>query len=315
MLNLVWLSKEAIQIHTYFESLFYLIVTVFLVIGVLIEYFRLPLGITPGVGPLVGRVFIAAILLHTYPEVSSLIADVTDGIAQHLGEFNQFQLVLHRMGERLHEFSWSWMSVKGSLLMAISFLTFFLLYFTVHVAQAFLLYTWTLLYVFSPILIALFVLPQTAMATSALYRSLIEACLWKIVWAVLATLLWSTGVSDVAQHASLLSAICFNLILAGSLILTPFVVHSLAGKGLSTMNGTFGTIAIGGLTTFTPTAVAGASLATGKKMYNRTLNTADALTRKHFPKTNKVVKSTPRFRVPEKPPLFEKKDKNQEKKK
>jgi hypothetical protein len=313
MLDLAWISKEAVQIHAYFESLFYVIVTLFLVIGVLIEYFRLPLGITPSVGPLVGRAFIAAILLHTYPEVSSLIADVTDGISKHLGEFNQFKLVLDRMGERLHEFSWSWISVKGSLMMAISFLAFFLLYFTVHVAQAFLLYTWTLLYVFSPILIALFVLPQTAGATSALYRSLIEASLWKIVWAVLATLLWSTGVSDVAQHASLLSSICFNLILAGSVVLTPFVVHALAGKGVSSMNGTFGSIAVGGLAAFTPTAVVGAGAAAGKKMYNRTLNTADSLTRKHFPKTNEMVKATPRFRVPEKPPVFE--QKNKEKKK
>jgi hypothetical protein len=313
MLDLAWISKEAVQIHAYFESLFYVIVTLFLVIGVLIEYFRLPLGITPSVGSLVGRAFIAAILLHTYPEISSLIADVTDGVSKHLGEFNQFKLVLDRMGERLHEFSWSWISVKGSLMMAISFLAFFLLYFTVHVAQAFLLYTWTLLYVFSPVLIALFVLPQTAGATSALYRSLIEASLWKIVWAVLATLLWSTGVSDVAQHASLLSSICFNLILAGSVVLTPFVVHALAGKGVSSMNGTFGSVAVGGLAAFTPTAVVGAGAVAGKKMYNRTLNTADSLTRKHFPRTNKMVKATPRFRVPEKPPVFEQKDKEKKK--
>lgn len=315
MLDLAWISKEAVQIHAYFQSLFYLLVTVFLIVGVLIEYFRLPLGITPSVGPLVGRVFIAAILLHTYPEVSSLIADVTDGVSKHLGEFTQIKLVLDRMGERLHEFSWSWMSVKGSLLMAISFLTFFILYFTVHVAQAFLLYTWTLLYVFSPLLIALFALPQTAGATSALYRSLIEAGLWKIVWAVLATLLWSTGVSDIAQHANVLTAICFNIILAGSLILTPFVIHSLAGKGLSAMTGTFGSVAIGGLATFTPTAAVGTTIAAGKKMYNRTLNTADSLTKKNFPKTNEIVKATPRFRVSEKPPIFEKKNKDKEKKK
>lgn len=307
MLDLSWISKEAIQIHAYFESLFYVLVTVFLVLGVLIEYFRLPLGVTPSAGRLVGRVFIAALLLHTYPEVSRLIADVTDGISQHLGNFNQFQLVLDRMGERLHEFSWSWISVKGSLLMAISFLTFFLLYFTVHVAQAFLLYTWTLLYVFSPILIALYALPQTAVATSALYRALIEAGLWKIVWAVLATLLWSTGVSDAAQHANLLSAICFNLILAGSLVLTPFVVHALAGKGLSAMTGTFGSVAVGGLTTFTPAAVVGTSVAAGKRMYNRSLNTADALTRHRFPKANQAISNAPRFKVAEKSPIFEKK--------
>ena len=307
MLDLSWISKEALQIHAYFESLFYVVVTLFLLLGVLINYFRLPLGEVPSVGPLVGRIFIAAILLHLYPEISSLLADLTDGIAKHLGDFNQFQLVLNRMGERLHEFSWSWISVKGSLLMAFSFLTFFLLYFTVHVAQAFLLYTWTLLYIFSPILIALYALPQTSIATTALFRSLIEAGLWKIVWAVLATLLWSTGVSDIAQHANVLSAICFNIILAGSLVLTPFVVHSLAGMGVAGMTRTVGTLAVGGVTTITPARVVSAGAAASKRFYNRSLGTAETLTQKYFPKTNRAMKAAPRFRVAKRPSVFEKK--------
>ena len=310
MLDMGWIAKEAAQIHAYFEGLFYALVTLFLVLGVLIEYFRLPLGGVPSVGPLVGRVFIAAILLHTYPEVSNLLADVTDGVAKHLGDFNQVRLVLDRMGDRLQEFSWSWISVKGSLIMAISFLAFFALYLTVYVAQAFLLYTWTLLYIFSPILIALYALPQTAVVTGALYRSLIEASLWKVVWAVLAALLWSTGVSDLAQHADILSAICFCIILAGSVVLTPFVVHSRAGKGVAGMTRTLGSVAVGGIATFTPAAVVGAGAAATKRVYNRTLQGADVLTKKYFPKANQAVKSAPRFRVAEKPPLFEKKKEN-----
>jgi len=306
MLDLAWISKEAIQIHKYFESLFYALTTVLLLLGVLIEYFKLPLASVPAIGPLVGRILIAFVLLHTYPEASRLCADLTDGISRHLGDFNQFKLVLDRMGDRLGEFSWSWVSVKGSLILGISFLAFFLLYFSIHVAQAFLLYTYTLLYVFSPVLIALFTLPQTAGATRALYRSLFEASCWKIVWSVLATLLWSTGVSDLAQHENLLSAICFNLILAGSLILTPFLVHALAGKGVSSMTGTLGTIAIGGLTTITPAKALSAGARFGKRSYNRAVAVSDAVTRKRFPKVNEYVRQAPLFRVPSPPPLFEK---------
>jgi hypothetical protein len=150
-------------------------VTVLVLIGVLTEYFKMPLGVVPGFGTLVSRALIAAILLHTYPEVARILADIADGMAKHLGDLNQFKFVLDRMGDKLHEFSWSWVSVKGSLVLAVSFLTFFLLYFSVHVTQAFLIYTWTVLYVFSPVLIALYVLPQTASATKSLYRSLFEA--------------------------------------------------------------------------------------------------------------------------------------------
>ncbi len=149
MTDLSWLSQQANTIHAYFTSIFYAFVTVLILIAVIAEYFRMPLGGAPAFGTLVSRALIAAILLHTYPEVSRLVADFADGMAKQLGDLNQFKFVLDRMGDKLHEFSWSWVSVKGSLILAVSFLTFFLLYFSVHVTQAFLIYTWTVLYVFT----------------------------------------------------------------------------------------------------------------------------------------------------------------------
>src|ERR1035438_1208066 len=122
------------------------------------------------------------------------------------------------------------LSVKEGLMLAVSFIAFFILYLSVHLADACMIYTWTLCYVFSPILIALFVLPQTAGATRALYRAIIEVSFWKIVWSVLATLLWSAALSDINKPGtdiSFISAICFNLMLAFSLAVTPKVVHAL----------------------------------------------------------------------------------------
>jgi hypothetical protein len=134
-------------------------------------------------------------------------------------------------------------------MLIISFLTFFLLYFSVHLADAFYIYVWTMLFVFSPLLIALFVLPQTARATAGLFRALIEVACWKIVWSVIATLLWSSALSQINQQGSqvsFLSAIAFNIILAGSLLLTPFIVSSLAGNGLAQMAQDVGSLALGG---------------------------------------------------------------------
>ena len=248
MADLTWLANEAKNIHAIFQSLFYALVIVFLLLGVLIEYFKWPLGAVPSFGPLVGRVLIAAVLLHTYPDVSNLIADVTDGIAQKIGDLNEFKLVLARMGEKFHEFTWSWVSVKESITMALSFVMFFILYFSVYIADAFLVYTWTLLFVFSPVLIALYVLPQTSSATKGLYRSLFEVGCWKIVWSVLATLLWSAALSDINKPGAdihFIAVVCYSLILSGSILLTPLVVHSLAGKGLASMSSTVGAVAVG----------------------------------------------------------------------
>src|ERR1035437_9547313 len=172
--DLTWLAAEAKQIHAVFESLFYGLVLVLLLFGLLTEYFKWPMGGVPSFGPLVGRVLVAALLLYSYTDVTNLFAEFTDGLATKLGGLNQIQHVLDRMGEKLGDLTWSWVSVKESVTLLLSFVTFFLLYFSVHVANAFILYTWTLLYVFSPLLIALFVIPATSGATKALYRSLIE---------------------------------------------------------------------------------------------------------------------------------------------
>lgn len=248
--DISWLATEAKKIHEIFSGYFYLIVTILMLLGVLAEYFKWPLGQMPNFGTLVGRALVAAILLHAYPDITNIIADITDAVSNQLGDLNNFKLILDQMGDKLGELSWSWVSFKETVMLLISFLTFFLLYFSIHIADSFYLYVWVMLYVFSPLLIALFVLPVTASATSALFRSLIEVAFWKIVWSVIATLLWSSALSQINQgtsQVSFLTAIGFNVILAGSLLLTPFVVHALAGSGLSGMGKELSSLAIGGM--------------------------------------------------------------------
>lgn len=238
MTDLSWLSQEARTIHDVFMVLFYSLATIFLALGVVIEYFKVPLGGMPAFGPLVGRVLIAALLLHSYPEVTNVLGDITDALSQRLGDLNQFHHVLSRMGDKLGEFTWSWTSIKETTTLILSFITFFLLYVSIYIANAGVVYVWVLLYVFSPLLIALFILPSTAGATRALYQSLFEVCAWKIVWSVLATLLWSAALSEINKPSSdinFLTVIAFNLILAISVLFTPIVVHALAGKGLTSM--------------------------------------------------------------------------------
>lgn len=300
MHDLQFLAQEAHKIHDWFETIFYLLVTTFILFGVFVEYFKWPLGGAPSFGPLVGRALIAAILLHSYPEVSNLLSELTNGLATKLGGLNEFKLVLDRLGDKVDKLTWSWTSVRESAIVAISYLCFFLLYFSVHVAQAMYVYAITILYVFSPILIALFCLPATAGATSALYRSLIEASLWKPVWCVIATLLWSTGVSSLqadTSHYSLLTAICFCIIAAGSLVLTPMVVHALAGSGISAMSRSVASLGIDGVTSFTPAKALTSANRWSKRAYNTGLAAAERGTKNKFPKLNERIKAAPRFVV------------------
>ena len=279
MNNISWLAAQAHQIHGIFYGLFYGLVTVFLCLGIFLEYFKWPLGAMPSFSVLVGRVFIATLLLHTYSEISNTLADAVDALSNQLGSLNQLNVVLSKMGDKLGQSTLSWLSVKDTIVQAISFITFFLLYIAVHGIQAFMLYTWTLLYVFSPLLIAMYVLPATAGATKALYRSLIEVSCWKIVLSVLATLLWSFALSDINkpdQNVPFATVIFLNLILAGSLLLTPMVVHALAGSGFTTLAQTAGGI-VAGATMAAPFNAFASAYSKGKRTYQTAARTRDTI--------------------------------------
>jgi hypothetical protein len=253
--NLSWLSQQAQQIHAIFNSAFYVLVLTLLSLGILMEYFKWPLGGVPAFSQLIGRALVASLLLHSLPEVMNAIASVTDALTKQLGEFNQIKGVFDVMLHRLKEMSWSWVSVKDSVTWILSFLGFYLLYLSYFIAEACVLYGWTLLYIFSPLLIALFVLPATAGATKALYKSLIEISCWKIVWSVLATLLWSTALSQINKTGTdinFITVISYSILLAFSILLTPLAVHALAGAGISSV-----AMAAGGF-------VAGKAISAGK---------------------------------------------------
>ena len=246
MLDFSWLASEARNIHEIFHSVFYSLIIVLMIIGVFLEYFKIPMGELPSFGNLVGRAFIAAIMLFSFGEFINTLALVTDSLANQIGDLNEFKLVLAKMSEQLDRLTWSWTSVKKMVIVTISFLTFFVLYVSVFLTDALYLYSWTLLYIFSPILIALYVLPATANATKALYKSLFVVASWKLVWSVLATLLWSSALLDLdklGNEASFLTIIIFNIILAASLLFTPVIVNALMGSGLSSIAPRLGGVA------------------------------------------------------------------------
>lgn len=242
-MDISWLATEAKTLHEVFASLFYILVLTILTLAVVLEYFKLPIGGTPQFVTLIGRVFIAFVLFIATPEIMNTLASLTDAFTADLGSLTNFKLVFERLGEKLDGLSWSWVSVKDSVLLLVSFLTFFVLYLVVYFADAMFMFVWMLLYIMSPVLIALYILPATAGATTKLYRSLVEVCIWKILYCVFSALLWSFAVSDINKpeaEINFLTAIIVNLMLAYSVAMTPKLTASFLGAGISEVASSFG---------------------------------------------------------------------------
>lgn len=269
-MDISWISSQAKDIHAFFVSIFYALAVLLLVIGVLIDYFKMPIGGVPAFQQLVGRALVAAILLIAYPQISNWIAAVADAVSDHLGSINTYQNVLKSAGSTFKDHSWSWTSLGDTLLSVVAILAYFILYLTVYFFDAAIVYCLVLLYIFSPIMIAFYILPQTASMTGGLFRTLFEIAAWKIVWAVLGTLLWSTALHDFeAKGQNFITLLALTLMLAFSILLTPIVVRNLISGALSNVaSQTAGLAAIGLSAGFaSPAALAGLAKTGTKKAY------------------------------------------------
>lgn len=264
-MDIAWISSEAKQIHSIFVSMFYLLATLLLLVGVIIDYFKLPIGGVPAFPQLVGRALVAAILLSAYPEISNAVAAIADAIANQLGSLNSYHAVLQSAGDAIKEHSWSWTSVGDTLLSVVSFAAYGILYLTVFFFDAAIVYCLTLLYIFSPIMIVFFILPQTASLTGGLFRTLIEIATWKIVWCVLGTLLWSTALNNFknGSQGNFITMLALTLLLAFSLMLTPLVVRNLISGTLSSIAAQTAGLAA---TSMTAGLMGPAALAAGSKV-------------------------------------------------
>ncbi len=235
-MDISWLATEAQKLHGIFQNAFFLMLVAFLILAVVLEFLKLPLGQSPAFATLVGRCLLATLFLVALPEVMNFVADATDSIAKEIGDLNNFKLVLSRLGDKLKDLSFSWTSFRDVITILLSFLSFCALYITVYFADAAFILCWTLIYVFSPLVLALYVFPQTAGATRTLFISMIEVSLWKICWAAMSTLLWSTAVSDIndpSANINWLTSIVMNLMLMVSILMTPKLVKMLISGGMS----------------------------------------------------------------------------------
>jgi len=249
-IDIAFLTKEAIEIHQFFYGTFWSLTTVLLLLGILAEYVKFPLGLMPNFSNLVGRMIIAAMLLMAFPDIANAISGFFDSLASEIGNFTHYKVVLTKAGEALKTHSWSWSSPSQVFLLIVAYLGFYLLYVTVFFFDAAIMYAWTFLYILSPVLIALYILPVTAGATRALFRSLIEVSMWKVIWGVSGTLLWSGAVKYMNQppaDINFLTLLAYTLILSLSIVLTPMLVRVLMGQGISSMGGTLAGMAGGAL--------------------------------------------------------------------
>ena len=234
------------DLFTSFNSLFYVMLPVGILLSVIMNYFKSGDG---NYTDIVKRAFVASILLVSFPEISNFILDICDGLALKIDNMSGLETFMRMAEEKSKIIS----QAKSVMLLKfddlfisiLSFGSFIILYIARYITIALYYFYWVLLSVCSPFMILCYLFPGTARITTSLYKGLIEVGLWKVIWAIQSAILTSLAFGNIYKtEGDYLTLIIMNFVVAIAMLFTPMIVKSLVGEGVQSTAQTIGTTAV-----------------------------------------------------------------------
>lgn len=232
--NMEILGSLVRDLHQMLTGIFYLMLPVMILLSVVIGYLK---SGTTDFTDIVRRAFLASLLLASFPEISSLILEICDGLAVKIDNMSGLETFIQMAEEK----SQTYATAKNVLLLKfddlfisiLSFGSFMLLYFARYITVALYYFFWVLLSALSPLMILAYMFPSTSGITKNLYRGLIEVASWKIIWALLSAMLTSLSFGNIYQtEGSYITLTIMNFVIAVALLFTPLILRSLIGEGV-----------------------------------------------------------------------------------
>lgn len=244
--NLDVLGSLVRDLFKSFNSLFYVMLPVGIILSVIMNYLKSGDANYPDI---IKRAFVASILLVSFPEISNFILDICDGLALKIDNMSGLETFMRMAEEKSKIIS----QAKNVLLLKfddlfisiLSFGSFIILYIARYIMIALYYFYWVLLSVCSPFMILCYLFPGTARITSSLYKGLIEVGLWKVIWAVQSAILTSLAFGNIYKtEGDYLTLMVMNFVVAIAMLFTPMIVKSLVGEGVQSTAQTIGTTAV-----------------------------------------------------------------------
>ena len=131
------------------------------------------------------------------------------------------------------------------LIATLSFLSYLVLYIARYLTIAMYHFFWIFFMVSAPLLLLFNMFEGTQQITKNLFKGMIEVASWKIVWAILGSMLTALSVGEgYRAEGSYIVLIVLNFIIACAMLMTPMMVSSISGKGLQSMSTTLGASAV-----------------------------------------------------------------------
>ena len=251
--NFAPLGSLLLKLHQEFVTLYYLLLPVFFALALAIDWIRNPAG-SPDFLETLKRAIVSTLLVVAFQEIADTILAITSGIAERISDLSGIDEYIAMAKEKIHSYPSSPISIlmgaNDMLLAAISFLSYFIVYFARYVIVAVYHFMWVFLCILSPLLILFNLFRGTSQITINLFKGLVEVASYKIVWAVLSAMLTSLAFGKgYLADGGYLTVVVLNFVIALSLLATPLLVHSLVGGGVTGLGQTLATGAVAAIAT------------------------------------------------------------------
>ena len=187
----------------------------------------------PNLRDLFRRVILSILLLYTFDWTLDAIATIGDAVTEKINGLEKLSEVLASRGPN-YSGNDSWFNLRENVIYVFSLMAYMVAYLGFFVANALTHFVWTILYVYSPLMILMFVSPRTSYVTASLYKGLIQVVLWKILWSILGVLLLKLAMQpDVSGTEDYLMSMILNLCIGVCMLFIPIATKSLINDGMS----------------------------------------------------------------------------------
>lgn len=199
------------------------------------------LGLQGALVSRVKRLVLTALILAAFPSLSGLIKTLGQEIALSIDNLQGLDDFLAAASKKADSYSASITSLLdfGNDIIVAVFVSasFLILYFARFCLVAFYHFYWMFLLVTAPFFILGFLFESTSTLTKNLFKNMMLVAAWPIVWSVLSAFLKGLPFADAyAVEGGYTTVIVMNLILAVSLLLSPFLLSHFC-EGLVTGTG------------------------------------------------------------------------------
>jgi hypothetical protein len=235
------LGSLARTLHDDFVRLYYLMLPIFFMIAVVIEWFKVG---TPDGNfiDIARRALICTLLLVAFQDISQAIIAISDGIADRIDNMSGLDNFLKMASEKTSTYSFSFQSLilafDDLVIALLSYLSYFLLYIARYLTVAMYYFYWIFLSISAPLLLLFGLFRSTTQIPINLFRSMIEVASWKICWAILSAMLKALAFGEIYKmEGSYLTIIVLNFVIAVAMLSVPLIVRSLVGAGIHSTSG------------------------------------------------------------------------------